>query len=144
MIKVISNQGSPNKTTSTIELDVEAPPKVLAKIREEVGDFLVETILSDVADAKSPVAGESFPKLSKDYKKLKVSEGGSPVPNMELSGEMLDSLTHHGSGSTVEVGFFDEQAWKADGHLKFSGEKNATPKRRFLPAEGQHFKSPII
>lgn len=87
--------------------------------------------------------GESWPQLSKDYKERKLEEGGSGKPDMELDGDMLDSLTYRVTKDGIELGFFDSEAWKADGHLKFSGLENNTPQRRFLPGEGQEFRSEI-
>ena len=63
--------------------------------------------------------------------------------NMEFEGDMLDSLKFKKSDDGVELGFFNKEAWKADGHLKFSGKENSTPMRRFLPGEGQQFNSDI-
>ena len=115
----------------------------MEQIQSDVGDFLVEQILLSVGKGKSPVSGESFKSLSKDYKDKKIKLGASPIPNLELTGEMLNSLTYRTTSDGIEIGFFDDQAWKADGHLKFSGEKNGTPKRRFLPDVGQSFKKDI-
>lgn len=105
--------------------------------------FLVEQILASVAKEQSPVEGEDWPKLDKDYKKHKVAEGLPGKANLESSGELLDALTYKTTKTGVEVGFFNSQAWKADGHLKFSGAENNIPQRRFLPAEGQSFKRSI-
>lgn len=100
-------------------------------------------MISSLHNAKSPVAGEAWPALKKDYKKLKTEEGNPPIANMELHGDMLDSLTYKETKDGIELGFFDEQAWKADGHLKFSGKEGTAPQRRFLPGEGEEFISSI-
>lgn len=143
-MKVLGSTGSNDKTATEIELDLAGLSKTkAAEVKQDVGEFLVEQILLTVAEAKSPVSGERWPGLSKDYKKLKEAEGGTPVANMELTGEMLNSLTFKPTDKGIEVGFFDEQAAKADGHNKFSGKENHTPKRRFLPGEGQHFRKQI-
>jgi hypothetical protein len=143
--KVIESTGSPSRTTSTLDLvsDLTASAETKAKIKEEVGEFLVEQILMTVNKAQSPVSGEGWPTLSKDYRKEKLEQGGSGKPDMELAGDMLDSMTFKSTREGIEIGFFDSEAWKADGHLKFSGEENNTPKRRFLPAEGQSFRPAI-
>lgn len=62
---------------------------------------------------------------------------------MEFEGDMLDSLSFEETRDGVEVGIFGKEAWKADGHLKFSGEEGMAPRRRFLPGEGQEFDSAI-
>jgi hypothetical protein len=144
MIKITESTGSEKRTTAKIDLGLTGLPQSLKKkIQDDVGEFLVEQVLLSVGEAKSPVSGESFRALSKEYKQKKIDLGGTGAPNMELNGDMLDSLTYKKTGNGIELGFFDEQAWKADGHLKFSGEENNTPKRRFLPAQGQKFKSAI-
>lgn len=103
----------------------------------------MEQILESVAQAKSPVSGESWPALDKEYRKKKIADGFSGRPNLETSGDMLDSLTFKNTEDGIEIGIFGSEAWKADGHLKFSGAENNTPQRRFIPAEGQNFKSDI-
>jgi hypothetical protein len=143
-MKVTDSIGSREKTVSQIDLGLEGmDPDVADAIKEEVGTFLVESVLSAVAEAKTPVSGESWPILSKDYKEHKSEEGSGTVANMSLNGEMLDSLTFEKTSSGIELGFFDDQAWKADGHLKFSGAEGTAPKRRFLPAKGESFKEGI-
>lgn len=62
---------------------------------------------------------------------------------MELEGDMLDALSFEETRDGVEVGIFGKEAWKADGHLKFSGEEGTAPRRRFLPGEGQEFDPAI-
>lgn len=104
----------------------------------------MEQVLSSVAKQQSPVEGEEWPGLtSKEYKAKKKEDVGNTKANMENSGAMLDALTFKNTRDGVEIGFFNKEAWKADGHLKFSGEENSTPKRRFLPGEGEQFKAGI-
>lgn len=119
------------------------PESVKTQVREDVGQFLIESILKSVSDGKSPIEGESWPKLSKKYKARKEAEGLPGVANMEESGDMLDSLMFKKSDDGVELGFFGAEAPKADGHNKFSGKENNTPQRRFLPGEGESFSEEI-
>lgn len=144
-IKVKKATGSPEKTTSQIDFlsGLKVPESIKAKVKADVGDFLVESIVSSLSRAESPVAGESFPALSKEYKAKKKADGLPPKPNLEFEGDLQDALTYKNTPNGIEIGFFGDQAWKADGHLKFSGKENATPKRRFLPDEGQEFKPGI-
>lgn len=144
-VKVTRSEGAPGHTASMIDFlsGVQAPAPIKEQIKRDVGDFLLETILQTVRKAESPVSGESWPVLDKEYKTHKREEGSTPEANMELHGTMLDSLTYRETPDGIELGFFDEEAWKADGHLKFSGKENNTPKRRFIPAEGQRFKAEI-
>jgi len=145
-MKVTKAEGSEGATYS--EIDLELPdgttPVVRRRIEKDVGDFLVEQVLNSTADAHSPVAGERFPSLSKSYAKEKKLEGGSGKPDLTLHGDMMEALDARPTGDgKLDLGFFGDQAWKADGHLKFSGAENGIPRRRFLPGEGQHFTSEI-
>ncbi len=141
-MKVIEAVGSEGATFSEIDLELPdaMPDKLKLKIRRDVGDYLVEQTLSYVAESRSPVKGESFPALSKEYKKKKLAEGGTGKPDLTENGNMMDDLTYRDQGEdAIKIGIFSNQAWKADGHLKFSGADSNNPKRRFLPAEGQEF-----
>lgn len=145
-MRTIDNRGTPTRTTSTLDLfdGIDVPKKVARKINETVGEFLVEQITGRLqTTATSPISGESFPALTKKYKAFKIEQGGNPIPDMLLTGDMLSSLDFRAT-DVLEIGFFDKEAWKADGHNKFSGKKNFTPQRRFLPAEGQKFKRDIV
>lgn len=99
--------------------------------------------MSSAGQAKSPVAGGEWDrKLSKDYKKKKVSDGLPGIANMEESGDMLDSLTFDTTDRGIEVGWFGAEAGKADGHNNFSG-KSSLPRRQTLPDVGEEFVSKI-
>lgn len=137
--------GSKAKTTSEIDLGLSdsLPETIKAKVKRDVGEFLVERVLSSLRNAETPVKGEGWPALSKGYRAFKKAEGLPPDANMELEGDLLDALTFEETNSGVEIGFFGAEAWKADGHLKFSGKENNTPQRRFLPGEGQEFDAEI-
>lgn len=129
---------------SEIDLEIaDLPQPIKNKIIQEAGEFLVEQVLLSMGEARSPVSGEVFPKLTKDYKAHKLAEGGSSSPDLELTGDLKDALTYRPTANGLELGFFGDQADKADGHLKFSGRTNNTPQRRFLPGEGQSFKGQI-
>lgn len=115
------------------------------RIKNDVGDFLLESIPGYLSRGESPVKGENFPKLSPEYKKKKRAEGLPGIPNLEFEGDMLDSMKFKKTDDGIEIGFFGKEAAKADGHLHFSPEsKNATaPRRRFLPGEGEEFVGPV-
>ena len=121
--------------------------KTKTKIKKEVGTYLVERILRDVGETRSPVTGRKFRKLSDAYRAEK-SEVAPGRPNLELSGAMLNSLMFKTKKDGVEVGIFDyRQAQKADNHNKFSDEARNTnvPARKFIPNEdeGERFRPEI-
>jgi phage gpG-like protein len=143
-IKVIKTQA--NKSSLYSEIDIFDSTTLSrddrSDVAEEVGKYLVEEINASLASSKSPIEGESFPRLSADYKKRKVADGFSGVPDLERSGAMKDALDYKVTSRGVQIGFFSdkENASKADGHNNFSGN-SLIPQRRFLPDIGQSFKS---
>jgi hypothetical protein len=142
-MKVTETKASSDAITSRIDLELDAvPASARGEVKDRVGDLIIDAILSSVSKAQSPVAGESFPGLSKEYKAKKVAAGHPGKPNLEFDGDMLAALGFHSTEDGIEVGIFGNQAPKADGHNNFSGESNL-PQRRFLPDVGQEFKSSI-
>ena len=118
------------------------------KAQEEIGQFLVDYILDKVGQAESPVdKGIYNPSLTKKYKKVKGEISSNTTANMELFGDMLDSLEFTAKDGVIEVGIFDsEQAKKAYGHnTGFSGHPNSEMrgnkyKRQFIPHKSKKFK----
>lgn len=144
-IKVKKAQGSDSRTTATLDLfqGVKLPDKILSRVKQDVGEYLVEAILSSAHKSQSPVEGEgSFDALSPQYKKKKVAEGHAGKANLEFSGALLDDLTFEETPNGIELGWFGDQAGKADGHNNLSG-KSDLPQRRVLPDVGQSFVSSI-
>jgi hypothetical protein len=114
------------------------------EILKDVGDFVVETVLSEVSKTNSPVKGHGkFPKLSKDYKAFKRSQGAGTKPNLELEGDMLEALRFTTKEGKVQVGIKGKQGDKADGHNNHSGDSRL-PLRRFIPTEDETFKQSIV
>lgn len=134
-------------TFNPFELTGTKPPAGASKreILKEISEFVVESVLDKVGETNSPVSGRGkFKALSPKYKKIK-DDIGPPIPNLELDGDMLDSLKAPIKGSTItlKVGFKEND--KADGHCNFSG-KSKIPTRRFIPKakQGETFKKDII
>jgi hypothetical protein len=144
-VKVVGSIVNDSEISSVIDIvsDIAAPDPVKDKIKEAVGDYLIEQTLLAVGEAKSPISGEGWKKtLSPSYKKEKAEAGGSLIANMELHGDMLSSLDYELTDEGVKIGVFGSEAPKADGHNNFSGESEL-PNRRFLPDEGQAYKDKI-
>lgn len=120
------------------------PKRVQNAILSDVADYVLESTLSDVGGQKSPVTGRAFPKLSKDYLSQKKKEGGTGIANLELHGDMLDSLFVKKSGDQLRMSVSASQQAKADGHNNFSGE-SLIPQRKFIPNadEGETFRPEI-
>ena len=95
------------KISKLIDLDLSDIPKEKRKtVKKEIGDFVVEEILIAVSKGQSPVIGEkrNFKKLKPDY--AKAEKGGDRNPDLELLGDMLDSLTFKNTTKGIEVGIF--------------------------------------
>jgi len=139
--KIIVNSGEISS-----EIDLNLPNTMSAankrRAKDEVGEFLIASILQQVGAAKSPIKGEIFPVLSKDYKETKSDQGRGTAANLELSGDMLDALVFRRTDNGVKVAILGGEAPKADGHNNFSG-KSQIAQRRFLPGDGQSFRSSI-
>ena len=104
---------------------------------EAAATVAIDEIRGYLSSGKSPVVGESFPKLSPKYaEKMK---GGDTTPNLYLEGDLQNSLDWELIGTDLIIGVDDSQEGKSDGHTNFSGDSKL-PQRRFLADEGQVFK----
>ena len=132
-----------SKVTKILELDLEGIPQDMREdAKAEVMDFLREQMLADLGEATSPVTGRAFRKLSKDYAEYKAGESSSVIPNMELTGSMLDALgVLDKGGSKIEIGWFDpDEAVKAFNHTV----GDTVPKRPLIPAPDDDFRPGIM
>lgn len=125
--------------------NVEAPKTNIREAKKKIADLVLTEVLDYVGGSRSPVSGEGWKKsLSADYKKLKSKISGNTTANMELYGDMLDSLECVvNSAGMLELRIQGGEAAKADGHNNHSGE-SSLPQRRFIPDEGQTFKRDIL
>jgi len=131
------------KLTKTINLNLsDVPSSERAKVKKDVGNFVVEEILRSVSGASSPVSGGRYKAtLNKDY--AKAMKGGNTTANLELEGDMLDALEFKTTTDGIEVGIFkSSEVPKADGHNNFTG-KSKLPTRQFIPKDKQKFKRNI-
>jgi hypothetical protein len=119
---------------------------------EEIGEYILDQILSHVGSAKSPVEGGKYKSsLDPDYAKIKKKISGSSKPNMELYGDMLDEMAFKvNKRNKLEIGFLKDsdqtQIDKADNHNKFSSasKKTKLPERNFIPRKSDTFKKSIM
>ena len=108
-----------------------------------MGEYLKEQVLTYVAAQSTPISGAGYKSsLSSKYAKVKQAEVGNQLANLELTGGMLDQFDYRVTSSGVEIGVYGSAALRADGHNNFSGDSDL-PERRFLPKEGESFKSQI-
>lgn len=120
----------------------DIPEESKAELLDDVGEYLVESILDYVGSAKTPVAGGSYDStLSDSY--AKYHKAGDTLANLDLNGDMLSALTFEPDyeTGTIKIGIFDEgQAIKAYNH----NVGDTLPQRQFIPEEDQLFKAEIL
>lgn len=144
-MSLTTKNGTPiPRSQKALRLDLEnIPAEDRARAKREVGNYIINEILRFLERGKSPVEGETFPKLDKEY--ADAQKQGDRKPNLQLEGDLLDALKFVNTAEGIRIGIFkDGEQAKADGHNKFSGAKNNAPKRRFIPGEGQDFSREIM
>jgi hypothetical protein len=131
------------KVTKVINLDLSGIPRSnRKKVKNKIGKYLLNEILLSVGDEKSPVENGKYKKgLSAEYAK----EKGSNKADLDLEGDLLNSLKFKSKGDKIEVGIFNKkQTGKADGHNQIHAKHKTLPERRFIPDEKQKFKKYIM
>jgi len=124
------------------------PSERKGEAKREVADFLQNEILRFLDRGTSPVKGEGrFKRLSDKYSKKE--KGGIRTSNLELEGDLKDSLqVQPGAGSFLRIGHTGSQVEKADGHNQISDRAQRWarafgdepfPRRRYIPDTGQEF-----
>jgi hypothetical protein len=118
----------------------EVPTSVRDQLVDEIGEFLLDSILDYVGESKSPVAGGRFKReLSDAYKKI----AGKDNANLDLTGSMLDSMQiiPNYEDGVVTIGIFDEdEAPKAYNHQV----GDTLPVRQMIPNDGELLKAEIL
>jgi hypothetical protein len=95
----------PSEISKEIKLNLKDVPKSQrTKAKDEIGEFLVGEILEQLSQGKSPVSGESFKRLSKEY--ADSEKGGDTTPNLELEGDLLNALEYKRTRDGIKVGIF--------------------------------------
>lgn len=112
------------------------------KLKRIVGETLIDEVLKSTASKTSSVNNAKFQKLSKEYRKKKMSEGKIGQPNLRLSSEMLDSLFRKNSPDGVSLKITNPKSKKkAENH----NNGVTVPQRQFLPTKsGKGFKQDIM
>lgn len=124
--------------------DIKVPANKRRETQERIAEFVKEQVLDYVGEGTSPVAGEGkFPALSSSYKSYKKTVSSSAIPNLELTGDMLNALdVVPVNGRKLRLQIEGKEAQKAEGHCQLKGP-GYLPKRRFIPSEKQTFRKEI-
>lgn len=118
------------------------------QIESKVKDIVLTEVIEKMGEGVSPVTGrkikKKFKKLSEDYLIKKEELGGTPEANLELSGDLKNSLRVKKKGDELILTVLSDQQPKADGHNNFSG-KSSLPERKFIPnaKKGETFSRDI-
>jgi hypothetical protein len=104
----------------------------------DIGEFIIDSILEYVSQSKTPVAGGSFQKkLSSKY----AEREGKTNANLDLNGDMLNSLGFEIDGESLKILIKDnDQVPKSYNH----NVGDTLPRRQFIPDDDQTFKSDIL
>ena len=130
-----------------VTLDLTGIPEAsIDGVKTDIGELLTIEIGRSVAKGSSPVRGHgSFDILTKKY--AKEEKQGRRVPNLNLEGDLLQSLGWSDEGGNrISVGIQDKnERDKANGHNWIDGRKGppGVPRRRFIPAADERFKRTI-
>ncbi len=129
------------------ELDLDIPRSKRREALETAASFLKEAVLEYIGDAKSPVAGGKWiRRLEPAYREKKIEESGVDFANLELTGDLLDSLSAQVNRGKVVFDVAEDEYGKAEGNLTgIYGENSKKVKpRQFLPQGKETFKKSIL
>lgn len=121
----------------------------VAAAKREIADYVLEQLLDHIGDARSPVEGGPWKAdLTPEYAERKSEESSAVFANLELTGELLDSLKVKNDGKnlkiTVEGG--SRLRGKAEGNNIGSygkGRGNRSKARRFVPLRSEKLNREI-
>jgi hypothetical protein len=136
------------RTTARYQPNLDGVPESdIETVLDEVGEYIISSILDDVGGGLSPVTGQRFKFLNKDY--ADEDKGGDRLPNLDLEGDMLNSLVFIKDGDAVEYGIFNEaQAIKSYGHnTGMEGHPfldGKVPERKFIPSDNENLRRSIL
>lgn len=138
----------PFKFDPIAELGIEIPRNARREALDEVASYLHEELLNFIGDGKSPVAGGVWKKkLTTGYEKLKAEESGAGFANLELTGELLDSIRVEAKGAKIVIDLDRDQYDKAEGHITGqygAGKMKKDYRRQFIPQGNEELKRGIM
>lgn len=129
------------------ELGIEVPRSKRKEALEAAAELLKVEMLDYIGAGKSPVSGGKWVRsLTPAYAERKAEQSSAGFANLELTGDMLDSLTVEASGSSLVIDVGEDQRDKATGHLTgIYGEHSKRERpRMFMPQGNQTFKRDIL
>lgn len=136
----------PYKFNPIKDLDLQIPKDKRREALQAAADLIKTEMLDYIGEGKSPVSGGKWIRgLTKEYAKKKSEESGADFANLELSGDLLDSLSVEATSSSITIDVGSDQKDKAEGHLSgLYGEHSRIRPRQFMPQGDETFKRSII
>jgi len=128
---------------------IKVDPRKKRTAQKEIADFVKESVLDFIGERTSPVKGGTWKStLKKKYAQLKAKQVGSSLPDLELSGAMLDALAvKRVNSERLSLQIVGRQAGKADGNNRGTYGKRGSglfPRRReFIPVKGKDLEKKI-
>lgn len=132
------------------EFGIEIPKKKMRDALNEVASFLEIELLNYYEGLNSPVSGGKWrSQLTKEYARKKAQEVGSTVANLELSGDLLNSLkiTPKIRANEIVIDVGKREYGKSEGHITGQygkGKMEKDYRRQFLPQGNEKFKRGIL
>jgi hypothetical protein len=128
------------------ELDLDIPKENRSDALEAAAEYIKELMLDYIGEGNSPVSGGKWVKgLTKQYLERKGQESSVDYANLELSGDLLDSLIVEANSRNIVIDVGDDQRDKAEGHLSgLYGKKSRIRPRQFMPQGDETFKRDIM
>lgn len=129
------------------ELGIEIPRGARREALEAAAEYIRTAMLDYIGSGTSPVSGGKWVRsLTKEYAAKKGEESSAGFANLELSGDLLDSLTVEAiSGTTITVDVGSDERDKAEGHLTgLYGKNSRIRPRQFMPQDNQRLKKDIL
>lgn len=127
--------------------DTDRPRRISRSLLNDAAELIKIEMLSYIGEGKSPLSGGRWKKsLSKGYKARKQEESDASFANLELTGDLLDSLSVEPTRrGTIKISIPDEQEPKAEGNLigSYGGSPNPNNAREFMPAPSLGIDKPF-
>lgn len=128
------------------ETGIKVPKDKREQALEEVATFVEESVLKNTGDGRTSVKGGKWVRgLTEEYAKKKGEESSADFANLELTGDMLDTLKTGVRGKKVFIEVDESERGKAEGHLTGKyGKRSRIRPRQFMPVGGQELSPEIM
>lgn len=112
-----------------------------ADFKKGLNLFAIESIsiINDRVDASKDLNGANFKEYSAGYKKSKKKSGRNIKPNLQFTGEMMNSIDHKVNGNSVVIKFPERNHKKSKTSVREIAEVNDKT-RSFFDLTNEEFE----